>query len=175
MFWSDSVSVQKLRLKSLCMLLISLLLFCLCYEHKPRSASWDLRRHIEGSWSAQPMIGQLQICHSGVRTNLSWRHLRISKCRERLLLNPFICFTTDSTIQKKEKKNVLNPFTENFIYQVRLTFITGEEMSWYGESPDQDRYCHKLSYLPSILLRAHLSFLKISFSSICNLSVCFPY
>lgn len=69
----------------------------------------------------------------------------------------------------KKKKNsiVINPLPENLIHQARLTLIRGEERrNQYHTWTD----CHTLSYLPSILLRVHLSFLKIICSAISDLS-----
>lgn len=51
---SDLVPVQSLRLKSPCTLLLSLMNFCLCYEHKMKLVSWRIGKYMEWSEFTTP-------------------------------------------------------------------------------------------------------------------------
>ena len=91
---------------------------------------------------------------------LSWSHLQNRTCKKRLSLNsPF--FAWRQILWKKFNCHKFLPGC--FINQRRLTLITEEETRSKSAS-HSDKLCHKLFYHPSILLGAHLFFLKIIYS-----------
>lgn len=61
----------------------------------------------------------------------------------------------------QKNSTIINPFLGSF-----LTFIIGDEIT--GIRSHLNRYCQKIPHFPSILLKAHLSSLKV----ICFLSMC---
>ena len=105
---------------------------------------------VKGSRICHPII-----CHCGILIMLSYRHLKNSKCRERIFLNSYLPKDRFS----KRNSVAVNPLPRSFTNHGRLTVVTGETRCRHHTQAN----CHKLSYLPSIL-RVHSSFLKIIYS-----------
>lgn len=100
---------------------------------------------------------------------LSCRHLRNSKSREKLSLNPPFLPKNRSS---KTNSIVRNPLSGSFITWEDWLYHRRKECKLI---PHPDKSCHKLSYFPSILLRAHLSFLKIIYTPLSGLNLPFPF
>ena len=99
-----------------------------------------------------------RICCFGILIILNCGHLQSSKSSKRLSLNATYLLKDRSS---KRKSVVTDPLPESLINQGRLSLIKGEET----RSPHHTQTnCYKLSYLPPILLKAHLPFLKIIYS-----------
>lgn len=92
----------------------------------------------------------------------------MQQMEERLSLN-FLCLPKHRSF--KRNATVINLLPSSFINQTHL--VTGEETRSLHHSQTN---CHKLSYLPSIILRAHFSLLKtIHFPQEVYISPSFPY
>ena len=87
---------------------------------------------------------------------LSCRHLENNQSMERLPPNSFH-LSKDVSSRRNSTAEFLPPCPRNFINQIRLTHRREDKKL----TPHPDKLCHKLSYLPSILLKAHSFFLKI--------------
>lgn len=105
-----------------------------------------------------------QIRHIGILIILICRHLKYSKCGEKLSLNfPY------GPKDKSSKRNsvVINPLPKSHqavSQRVRLDVYTIPR-----------KICHNLSYLPCIRLRSHSSFVKDMYSLLTGLHPLFLF
>lgn len=92
-----------------------------------------------------------KICHFGIMIIWSYRHLKNSRCRVSLSLNSSICLNTDAP--------KWSPLLQFPSLGMSSAIITGEEVR--SRCHILTNVCHRLSYLPSVLLRISSSFPQI--------------